>query len=60
MNPAVHLGALLLRPLSEDVVVFLVKTRFHLPELGLQFSGFVYEIFPNWIAPLQQSKAISQ
>lgn len=47
-------------PLSEGRHLLLYNTCVYLPQLGLQFSGFVYEIFPNWIAPLRQNKASNQ
>lgn len=56
----VHPGAIPFHPLCKDVAVFLGKTCFYLPKLGLQFPRFVYEIFPNWVAPLQENKAIHQ
>lgn len=36
------------------------SARDYLPQLGLQLSSFVDEIFPDWIAPLQQNKASNQ
>lgn len=46
--------------LSEGCRLFQYNTRVYLPQLGLQLSGFVYEIFPNWIAPLRQNKGSNQ
>lgn len=60
INPKLHPRAILFHPLSEDVAILPGTTRFYSPKLGLQLSCFVYEIFPHWIAPLQQNKAVHQ
>ena len=59
-NPSSTFGSLFLHPLSKAAAIFLEMTCFYLPKLGLQFSSFVNEIFPNRITPLQQNKAINQ
>lgn len=48
------------RASSKHSALFLWSLGFYLPKLGLQLSRLVYEVFPNWIAPLQQKKASSK